>query len=184
MQHQGEARGEEEKKEIQQRNKGMRQSGAEKEVGVWWSSAIIAPYMKNLSELGHKSSCIIIKLASFNSSSYLNVMCIKSLSGMALSKVCICTSNTDKVLLNCFARALWTWKRHKFRFFREFQGRSPAIHLPNSYIVFELQSHHITTMLLVWFRTQRLDVLPISVWFFSGFLPHSKNMHNSLTGDI
>lgn len=35
MQHQGEARGEQEKKGIQQRNKGMRQSGAEKEVGVW-----------------------------------------------------------------------------------------------------------------------------------------------------
>lgn len=179
MQHQGEARGEEEKKEIQQRNKGMRQSGAEKEVGFWWSSAIITPYMKNLSELEHKSSCIIIKLASFNSSSYLNFTCIKSLSGMALSKVCICTSNTDKVLLNCFARALWTWKRHKFRFFRVFQGRSPAIHLPaNSYIVFELQSHHITTMFLVWFRTQRLDVLPhfcmIFLWFPPTFQKHAQ----------
>lgn len=35
MQHRGEARGEEEEKGRQQRNKGMRQSGAEKEVGVW-----------------------------------------------------------------------------------------------------------------------------------------------------
>lgn len=158
MQHQGEARGEEEKKEIQQRNKGMRQSGAEKEVGVWWRSAIITPYMKNLSELEHKSSYIIIKLASFSSSSYPNFICIKSLSGMALLKVYICTSNPEKVLLNCFARALWTWKRHKFRFFRVFQGRSPAIHLPaNSYIVLKLQSHHRTAMFLVWFRTQRFS---------------------------
>lgn len=46
MQHQWEARGEEEEKEIQQRNKGMRQCGAEKEVGVWRSCVIITVYEK------------------------------------------------------------------------------------------------------------------------------------------
>lgn len=47
MQHQGEARGEKEKKETQQRNKGMRQSGAGKEEGVQWRSVIIRLHIKN-----------------------------------------------------------------------------------------------------------------------------------------